>query len=312
VSCRQLYFILILMLSLAALVAARCPAAESVPPDLAAAAARQPQSEGNGALESAGRGCRVERKEFFSRACSSTMAYYAFVPAENKEGARYPVLYLLHGAFDDYTAWKEHAGNSICQLVSKYRLIIVTPEGLSFGWYANSRLVRKNQVETYFMEELIPDVEINFPTNRLRGIAGLSMGGHGAFFLCLRHPGVFSSVSSMSGILDITRHRKQWKLAELFGPYEGAYAADWDEHSVLRLLERAQSYICSLPMLITVSQSDPCAIDDNRAVHCQLEKMNVCHRYNESPGGHDWTYWTTQLPVHVSFHAQHLSEPTEN
>jgi S-formylglutathione hydrolase FrmB len=263
----------------------------------------KPPAKVCGALQSTGRGCSIERKEFFSDACDSQMTYYAFVPKNSKEADRYPVLYLLHGAFDSYTAWKDHAENIICELVSEYRIIIVTPEGRSFGWYADSRLVKNNQIETYFIKELIPDVEKSFPTNGRCSIAGLSMGGHGAFVLCLRHPGVFLSVSSMSGILDITRHKNQWHLAEVFGPYKGEHIADWEEHSALKLLERSADQIRSLPMLITVSKDDQLSIDDNRLVHRQLEKMNLEHLYYESPGVHDWAYWTSQLPLHVSFHA---------
>ncbi len=272
----------------------------SVPPG---SPALHPPAKGRGKSESAALSCRIERKEFFSDACAAQMAYYAFVPKESKGAARYPVLYLLHGAFDGYTAWKDHAENIICELVSKYRIIIVTPEGFSFGWYADSRLVKNNQIETYFLKELIPDVERNFPTNGLRSIAGLSMGGHGAFALCLRHPGVFSSVSSMSGILDITRHKNQWRLAEVFGPYKEENIADWEQHSVLKLIEQSADRIGSLPMLITVSNGDQYSIDDNRLVHRQLDRMNVKHLYRESPGGHDWVYWTSQLPMHVGFHA---------
>ncbi len=260
-------------------------------------------AKGHGEFASAARSCKIERKEFFSDACAAQMAYYAFVPQESKEAGRYPVLYLLHGAFDGYTAWKDRAENIICDLVSKYRIIIVTPEGRSFGWYADSRFVKNNQIETYFLNELIPDVEKNFPTNGLRSIAGLSMGGHGAFALCLRHPGYFSSVSSMSGILDITRHKNQWRLAEVFGPYTEENIADWEQHSVIKLLAQSADYIRSLPMLITVSTGDQCSIDDNRLVHRQLEEMNVEHLYRESSGGHDWVYWTSQLPKHVCFHA---------
>ncbi len=283
-SCRHAFIIFVFLFGLMALIAAQ------------------------GLPESAGRDCRIERREFFSKACACPMGYYAFVPRESEEVGRYPVLYLLHGAFDGYTAWKDHAEKRICDLVSKYRIIIVTPEGRSFGWYADSRFVKNNQVETYFLKELIPHVEKSFPANGLRGIAGLSMGGHGAFVLCLRNPGVFSSVSSMSGILDITRHRKQWRLAEVFGPYEGEHIADWERHSALKLIECNADYVRSLPMLITVSKDDQLSIDDNRLVHEQLDKMKAPHLYYESPGAHDWAYWTSQLPLHVSFHARRLGE----
>lgn len=303
--------IIALLLGSGTVIAVPCPAAHYVfcrsdGTDL------PPPPEGNGTIESVGQSCRVERKQFFSKACSSPMAYYAFVPSPCGKAARYPVLYLLHGILDSYAGWKEHAGNTICRLASNCGIVIVTPEGRSFGWYTDSRLVENNQVETYFIKELIPHVEKNFPTSRLRGIAGLSMGGHGAFVLSLRNPGVFSSVSSMSGILDITRHTRNWHLPELFGPCEGKFAADWDEHSALRLIEHSQVYIRSLPMLITVSTDDPFALDDNRLVHEQLQKMDVDHIYIESPGRHDWTYWKAQLPVHVSFHARHLCKTTKN
>ncbi len=333
VSCRHIFIVLPFILGLMALIAApglhagigpgdsglqggsaadtsenqpglRAPpssAPSSVPPGTSTL---QPPAKGSGMVESAGLGCRIERMEFFSEACGTRMPYYAFIPQESKEGgASYPVLYLLHGAFDGYTAWKDHAENIICSLVSKYGIIIVTPEGRSFGWYADSRLVKDNQIETYFLDELIPDVEKRFPANGLRSIAGLSMGGHGAFTLCLRHPGFFCSVSSMSGILDITRHEGHWRLGEVFGPFKGEYIADWEEHSALKLIRQKAKYVRSLQMLITVSTNDPCSIDDNRLVHSQLKKMNVEHLYFESPGGHDWTYWTSQLPLHVAFHA---------
>jgi S-formylglutathione hydrolase FrmB len=330
---RQAYLIIIFLFSLVALNAPPCPAQEvrsgdsgstvgsparsyeyigDLPASLSSAPESVPEDSRTKVFESAGRGCTIERREFFSEACAAPTAYYAFVPRVSKQGVRYPVLYLLHGAFDGYTAWKDHAEKKICDLVSQHRIIIVTPEGGSFGWYADSRFVKNNQVETYFLKELIPDVDRSFPANGLRGIAGLSMGGHGAFVLCLRNPGVFSSVSSMSGILDITRHKNQWRLAELFGPYEGEFAADWERHSALRLIERGADYIRSLPMLITVSKNDPYSIDDNRLVHKQLDKMNVKHLYYVSPGGHDWAYWTSQLPLHVSFHARRLGDLAEN
>ncbi|HYA39724.1 MAG TPA: alpha/beta hydrolase family protein [Syntrophobacteraceae bacterium] len=269
----------------------------------AESAARRHTAKRSECPEPADTGCGTERREFFSDACGTLMKYYALVPRGSDTNERYPVLYLLHGAYDGYTAWKDHAEKEICDLVSEYRIVVVTPEGGSFGWYADSRFLKKNQVEAYFLKELIPDVEKNVPTNGLRSIAGLSMGGHGAFVLCLRHPGVFTSVSSMSGILDITRHKKQWRLPEVFGPYGDDNMADWEQHSVLKLIERGSDKLLSVPMLISVSTGDRYSIEENRLVHKQLEKMNVRHLYYESPGAHDWAYWTSQLPLHVSFHA---------
>ena len=107
----------------------------------------------------------------------------------------------------------------------------------------------------------------------------------------------------MSGILDITRHKNQWHLAEVFGPCEGGCVADWERHSALKLIEQSADYIRFFTDADNRLERRPISIDDNRLVHRQLEKMNVEHLYYESPGGHDWAYWTSQLPMHVSFHA---------
>lgn len=274
----------------------------------ASAAVRQARE----VVDRKGGGSRVVLKKFYSCYCCKEMDYYAFVPvvpACSKTPELYPVLFLLHGAYGSYRDWKLHAEKELCKLVAKYRIIIITPEGGSFGWYADSAVLKNNRIESYFINELIPDVEQNFPTNGLKSIAGLSMGGHGAFELCLSHPGEFVSVSSMSGILDITRHKNNWRLPKVFGPY-GKNARVWDDHSVLKLLERPgeRRYVRGLPMLITVSTEDPYALEDNRLVNEQLDRMNVAHRYKESPGGHDWTYWLSQLPVHVAFHAKELEK----
>ncbi|MDR3553403.1 MAG: alpha/beta hydrolase family protein [Syntrophobacteraceae bacterium] len=253
--------------------------------------------------------CRIVLREFMSQACSKRMAYYAFIPAVPETDERYPVLFLLHGAFGSYRDWKEHAQTDICALALKYKICIITPEGGTLGWYADSRFFKNNQLETYFFKELIPDVERNFPSNGPRSIAGLSMGGHGAFSLCLRHPGEFVSVSSMSGILDITRHKNQWGLSKVFGPYS-KNAAVWDRHSVAKLLKehKLRQYIGSLPMLITVSTGDQYSLADNRLVHKELDGMKIFHEYHESSGQHDWTYWVSQLPRHVAFHAKELEK----
>ena len=247
-------------------------------------------------------GCKIEHRDFFSNECSTQMHYYAFIPSSSNNCKRYPVLFLLHGATGSYKDWKNHAQKELCDLVSKRQIIIITPEGNEFGWYAN-------HIERYFFNELIPHVEGKLRTSGFKSIAGLSMGGHGAFVLCLRHHNKFVSVSSMSGILDITRHKNQWRLSEVFGPYS-KNAPNWAEHSVLKLLGKpeTQQYVRSLPMLITVSTGDQYSLRDNVLVHEELERLKISHKFRESPGGHDWTYWVSELPEHVEFHAAELEK----
>ena len=251
-------------------------------------------------------GCGEHEVELISKARGKTTHYYAFVPESQNVERRFPVLYLLHGAYDGYDSWKKHAQDELCDLAKKYALIIITPDGDPFGWYADSKNLKNNQIETYFIRELIPDVETKFPTNGKRGIAGLSMGGHGALVLALRGGTGFISISSMSGILDITSHPTNWKLPEVFGPYE-TNRETWESHSAYHLAQKQKNLLSGMNILVTVSQSDKFAYEDNKIFHQLLNKLGVKHTYQESPGNHDWNYWLRQLPQHVEFHAKYLN-----
>ncbi len=260
----------------------------------------------NGELITPAPAVSVRKLSLFSAARGKKTRYYAVVPQGQRLPDVLPVLYLLHGAWDSYTAWMEHAEHKLRQLVRQYGLIIILPDGDPFGWYADSPFDSANQIETYLLKELVPHVEANLPAKPgLCSIAGLSMGGQGALGLALRNPGQFHSVSSMSGILDITVHVGQWELSRVFGELAENRAL-WERHSVLFLMERMQQ-ARALPMLITVSLDDVLALQDNRRVHQLLNRLGVGHEYRESPGNHDWEYWTAELPLHVGFHARYLN-----
>ena len=222
-----------------------------------------------------------------SAARGKTTHYYAYVPLVPEPAIRFKVLYLLHGAFDNYSSWPEHCRDQLKALASRYGMIIICPDGEPFGWYADSRSDPHSKIETYFIEELLPAIDRLFPVaTGQRGIAGLSMGGHGAVVLALRHPQLFSTVSSMSGILDITRHAKQWHLSEVFGPYE-ENKKEWAEHSALKLCAMEERGPIDIPLMVTVGLSDNLALGDNRAFHELLVERSVDHIYEEAEGNHD-------------------------
>lgn len=243
--------------------------------------------------------------QLLSRARRKNTSYFACIPKGRRLPGQLPVLYLLHGAWDSHRAWMDQAGDKLRKLVRQYGVIVILPDGDPFGWYADSPFDPTNQIETYLTAELIPHVEANLPANpALRSIAGLSMGGQGALGLYLRHPGLFRSASSMSGILDITTHPDSWDLARVFGKLE-ANRALWERHSVRYLIQQLPP-ARSLPWLLTVSLDDALALEDNRQTHQALQRMRIGHEYRESAGNHDWEYWTAELPRHVGFHARHL------
>ena len=156
-------------------------------------------------------------------------------------------------------------------------------------------------MESFIVRELLPFVEAHFPVLPKRGIMGMSMGGHGAFALALRHPGLFASVSSMSGVLDITRHAGQWKIRDVLGPL-ASHRPLWESYSARFLLARTQP-AAAPAMLITVGQEDAAVVPENRAFRDALRKGGFNYQYRESAGRHDWAYWREEIPLHIAFHA---------
>ncbi len=123
---------------------------------------------------------------------------------------RYPVLYLLHGAGDDYRAWtrpEAGKGNAV-ELTARRNLIVVMPDGGEGGWYTdwfNNGAPGQPRWETWHVDRLIPFVDRRYRTlarRSSRAIAGLSMGGFGTFSYAARHPDLFTEAISFSGAVD--------------------------------------------------------------------------------------------------------------
>jgi len=118
---------------------------------------------------------------------------------------RYPVLFLLHGAFGSYADWAAH---DVAGAVGDRPLIVVMPDdghdGSYSDWYGKvvGTLGPAPAWETYHVDELVPFVDATFRTDGTRFIAGLSSGGGGAMKYAAAHPGVFAAAGGFSGAVD--------------------------------------------------------------------------------------------------------------
>lgn len=248
----------------------------------------------------------VRRHDLESTHRQERTSYLAFVPpAARQPGAeRLPLVLLLHGADGDWTDWSEQAHADLERLSAELGLVVVTPDGRPRGWYLDSPRVPDHRLESYLLEELLPDVERRLPVDGRRGIAGLSMGGAGALVLGLNHPGVFACASSMSGAVDLTEVRQPEELARLLGPYPEAARA-WHERSPLQLARAAPERFRDRPWLLTVGRQDRWHAA-NRALSLELALHGVAHDYGESDGGHDWDTWRAALATHLRWHQRQL------
>ena len=236
--------------------------------------------------------------------------------AKNKQ-ARYPVLYLLHGAYGHFADWLKNPPDKqlVARLADQYNLIIVLPEGETFSFYLDSPVSPSSQFETYLTKEVLPKIDQTYRTvaeGRGRVISGLSMGGHGALYLSARHPELYCAAGSMSGALDLMSFNRKLAPADaaararLWAPVLGSETDNPERfatNSVLSLVD--QLHRNNLPLIID------CGVDDglleiNREVHRRLLYNHTPHDYTERPGGHTWAYWQNALPYQVLFLQQVL------
>ena len=236
----------------------------------------------------------------------------ALIQTNMKTGdERFPVLYLLHGAYGNGQSWNEFMGKKLQKIADEKRVIIVAPSSEPFGWYLDSPLVAQNQIESYFVKELIPHIDMLYPTTKKRAIAGLSMGGHGAMLLGFKYPQVFSSVASASGVLDIRLHPEQWKMKDLLGNLD-TNKQNWDKNSVAAHIAKKQVKKAPQQILIVTGTEDFLVLEDNRLANQLLEQHGFKYEYEEFPGAHDGKFWDAYIPGQLRKQADYLHNLTKN
>jgi len=233
-----------------------------------------------------------------------------FVPPNAKPDERFPVLFILHGAYGGCDDWTSRT--RVAELARNYRMILVFPDGSPNSWYVNSPIEKNMSYETYLSHELPALIDSRYPTvanSEGRGIMGLSMGGHGALLMAAKHPDVFGSASSLSGILKITNHPKSWDIPKRLGAFDENRAL-WESNSVWEQAERFTSASVRLLFDCGVDDTKTGAIEDNRLLHEKLTSLGVPHIWRELPGTHSWDYWGGHLEEHLDFHQSAMLKQT--
>lgn len=221
----------------------------------------------------------------------------AFVPPEvPPEGL--PVWYLLHGAWDDWTAWDEHAHDELARLATTHRVIVVLPDGERFGYWLDAPRVSEHRIASWFWADLVPFVDRTLPSDGRRALSGVSMGGHGALWLTLQHPERVTAATSISGAVDLRRSKVE-QLATWLGPQDEAPEV-WRQHSVLARLQDVPHALDGVALHLSVALDDRAWAEANGELHALLTEAGVPHGWSTVPkGGHTWPVWTAALPEHA-------------
>jgi len=247
----------------------------------------------------------IHERTFRSVALGRTMPYTILLPAgyDAAGEARYPVLYLLHGAWSNHTEWATRT--KLADHAARFPLIIVCPEGENSCHLDGANGERW---EEYIVADLPAHIEATQRTRAEQGdraIAGLSMGGFGAFDCGMRHLERYCAIASHSGAFHILAwdgadNDPQFRAA--LGPRNSPTRQEYDPQRIIEQAVRLHG-ADGLPMLAMDCGRDdyPDLLAANRALHRTMTRLGVHHFYREQPGGHDWPYWNREVRFTLQF-----------
>ena len=245
----------------------------------------------------------------------------ALPPGYDAGAGRYPVLYYLHGLFENEKSWSERSGQSIWEdLMGQGKIgkfIVVMPDG-GKTFYVNSYDDRE-RYEDFFVQELVPAIDRKYRsmTNRqVHGVSGTSMGGFGALHLGMEHPDIFGSASAHSAALiakfpNPLPSEGRWGfyarvLQEPFGaPLNEAY---FDANNPLTLAEHPERF-SHLELYFDCGDQDRYGFEEGAKLLDQiLTAKGFPHDFALRPGNHGWSYLSQYLHYSLEFHWKIFSQ----
>jgi len=227
----------------------------------------------------------VAEVHYFSTALGRTRRMHVYTPPGYEKGRdAYPVLYLLHGAFDGDDSWSTvgRAGFIVDNLIAAgdaRPMIVVMPDGHTARFGGTGGGLNTADFVSEFKADIKPYVESTYRVRIGRAdtaIAGLSMGGAQTLDIAFGdlssygYVGVFSS--GVFGIADSS-------------DWENAHGAQLDAAPLKR----------DLDLVWFSTGKDDFLLDTTQATVAMLKKHGFDVVYEESAGGHTWINWREYL-----------------
>lgn len=205
-------------------------------------------------------------------------------------------MYLLHGLSDDHTIWQRRT--AIERYADAFNLAVVMP-AVDRSFYTD--MATGQRYGAFIAEELPRLARGFFPLSAARAenyIAGLSMGGYGAFKLALTYPDRYAAAASLSGALDIVRLARA-RTAEGGEEYRHIFGdlnrlAD-GPHDLFHLAAQIQGNASAIPRLYQWCGTDDYLYADNLKFKTHAQALGLPLTYADGPGGHEWACWDRQI-----------------
>ena len=215
----------------------------------------------------------------------------------------YPLVYMLHGYGGKFTNL-----NSFLDLQSyadEYRFIIVCPDGLFDSWYFDSPRKTNMKWETFFFNDLYPLINEKYPVDTVNiFITGLSMGGHGAMYLFLRHSGKFNAAASSSGVLDLNYSALKYSS---LSNHLGEYNDSKDVFTKYSAISQLDSIKFTDKQIFTDCGTKDHLLEANNKFNEKCMDYRIQITFMTMPGRHNRRYWVNSFPWHFDFFQRRLT-----
>jgi len=219
----------------------------------------------------------------------------------------FKTLWLLHGLSDNHTSWTRYT--SVERYASEVGLAVIMPD-VNRSFYANSKL--GGNLYWDFISEELPKVMRRFfklSTKREDNfVAGLSMGGYGAFKLALEHPERYCFAGSFSGGLDMANLKRDLphekaineqilqEMKDIFGDFgEEMRAAGGDiVYTAANVTDPAK-----YPKFYQCCGTEDFVYPANVEFINAARNSGLDIEYVEEPGDHVWSYWDRHVEIFI-------------
>ncbi len=253
------------------------------------------------------RGAVLERS-FPSKALRDRLSLEIYLPpGYARSGARYPVIYFLHGLPASPYAFRSLRAFEAALDRTGGRAILVVPQGARDGdsdpeyldWGSGRNW------ETAIGSELPRYVDGHFRTvadRRGRALVGLSAGGYGAVILALHHLDSYSVIESWSGYFHPTNPSGTAALDLGSAAANRRASAHSFVSSLRRAFRRRPTFFA-----FYVGRGDARFRAENRRLHRELAAARVPHEFELYRGGHEQTLWKRHAVTWLRLALAHLT-----
>ncbi len=263
---------------------------------------------------------KVVTDSLSSRVLGVNVKYNVYLPdGYGKAERHYPVVYLLHGLSDNYTAWVKRGNmqtvvDELTRSGEIVPMVIIMPNAggpdVHNTWNGYFNMPGWNY-EDFFFGELLPAVEKKYSCGGSKGqraVMGLSMGGGGSVVYSQRHPDMFSSCYAMSAWLDNKEDELKRSVDTIDKLYYVREAVK--QYSALDFVDNADK--ATLEKLRTVAWFIDCGDDDfllhlNYGLHMKMKKAGVHSELRVRNGVHNWEYWHLALRLSLPFASRNFN-----